>query len=290
VSKRISFVKNNIIFATKYFNLDHCFSIKMTQRGSVILSKRKKDGKRVVLKIASKSVYSTESDIYPSRSSGLLNEITILEKINGHKNFSKLISKVINDEIVASLIDFVPGKDLFCVPNNYKRQVIISLIKILFQLHSIGFTHGDIQPKNFLFSAKNPFKLTLIDFELSKRITDHNKLYPGKTEYLSPENAFIVLTKGIINNSVAQDIYSLGVTILSMLAGNSVVSFNKNNLSRTEKLKLLHKKNFYFNITKVHENFLPLAKIIISILSKKTSEQPQSIKLFAKEIKINHLL
>ena len=82
------------------------------------------------------------------------------------------------------------------------RHITKCLLKIVHSLHTIGIIHGDIKPENIMYNEMTK-KVTLIDFEYSRHTNN----------YASPE----VLERNY--KTSASDIWSIGVTIYTLLMG-----------------------------------------------------------------------
>jgi len=84
-------------------------------------------------------------------------------------------------------------------------------------LHRAGFVHGDVKPDNIRLTDDGT--ATLIDLGFAHRPGDHDELRNrgyllGTANYLAPE-----LCPGEQDSGPAADLFSLGVTLFEMLAG-----------------------------------------------------------------------
>lgn len=122
------------------------------------------------------------------RGAFIIREALVYEKLsstyNDHPAFLKYhFGGYINEEVGALVLER-GGTDLHqALKLNIERtgmcfqltQVIsigIQGVRHLRDLHRIGYIHGDVKPDNLLFYENNVTRIKLIDFGLSKRITD----------------------------------------------------------------------------------------------------------------------
>jgi len=89
-------------------------------------------------------------------------------------------------------------------------------------MHSLGYSHGDVNPTNLLFASAG--HLTLIDMSCARRsdfesVLDQETI-SGTPLYLAPE-IFAGRPGG-----PSSDLYSLGITLFEMLAGRPPISSN----------------------------------------------------------------
>lgn len=129
-------------------------------------------------------------------------EIEILELINSNKT-PKIIDFVKDKYIIYNYID---GTNLTYINNislSDSIMIIISLCRILNEIHNLGYTHNDLKKGNIIVGKDK--KIYLIDFGNS---TKYGELpYFGTPNVSSPE---LILKKPLTNHS---DIYSLGVLL-----------------------------------------------------------------------------
>lgn len=118
----------------------------------------------------------------------------------------------------AIVMEYVPHGDLFglvCkrpLSEKLARTFFRQMVSAITYLHEEGIAHLDVKPENFLIG---PEGLKLIDFDFSHRIeesvTHGMKGTPG---YRPPEFA-----RGFLQDLKAADIYSLGITLFTMVSG-----------------------------------------------------------------------
>ncbi len=284
---RVSFYENELIFILGLLNLKFIPGRRFdTQRGSVIIAER--NGALFAVKIAAKDKYDTEQGIVPSRSQGILNEIEVVKKIGG-SFFPVFDSQIITDKFVAVSFDFIEGVNGFCIPVEYRIRAIIDLFKAVAKLHSFGYAHGDIHPRNIIFRGNflDFYSIALIDLELSNNLNNVVSTYPGKVDYLSPESAKDVIKTGFVQKPTEQDIYAFGVSILSILLGKEIKRFAFNGLSREQKLEYIASEHVVFDLSQVNSLLADTAKKILEIINKPEAERPIFIVDFLNQIGLN---
>jgi serine/threonine protein kinase len=92
------------------------------------------------------------------------------------------------------------------------KKYIYSIVKALYYIHSMGYTHNDIKPENVLFSAPDTFKLT--DFGLCNYmgypIPEGLNTFSGTTYYKAPNSADDKFYKPGNKYGYNSDMYSVG--------------------------------------------------------------------------------
>ncbi|CAI0542240.1 unnamed protein product [Linum tenue] len=115
------------------------------------------------------------------------------------------------------------------IPENHVRVYTRMILQALSSIHSLGYVHCDIKPRNILAFPGSPAaehgnrgdekirKLKVADFGLAvetwKLIQGRGNKNRGTPRYVPPE----VLVDGIV--TPAMDIWALGCTVLEMLTG-----------------------------------------------------------------------
>ena len=153
----------------------------------------------------------------------LLNsEIEIFRELD-HPNIVKFYETYQDDRSFHIVMEYCSGGELLERMTNqggFDEQECSVIMEKAFSavkyLHERGIVHRDIKPENFLFASQDPdAEIKLIDFGLSKRLTDpneqlHSKL--GTPLYVAPE-----VLRG--QYDYRADYWSLGVTMYIILSG-----------------------------------------------------------------------
>ena len=176
-------------------------------------------------------------------------EADILASINCNDNIAKLIDVWEGGEGVFIIMEYVDGKNLRQLKQEYvfdeiaTLQIAQEVAKTLSAiLESHGIIHRDIKPENIMLNKD--FQLKLLDFGLSKQfghdtctdITMAN-IGLGTPGYMSPEQF-----KDAKNVDFRSDIFSLGATMFYLLtgekpfAGETPMEIYQNTLTNTPPL------------------------------------------------------
>ncbi len=157
-----------------------------------------------------------------------------------HPNIIKVTDLIEEDDYVAFVMEYVDGeslKQLLDRKGKLNDKEIIDLFSQMLTavqyVHENDLVHRDIKPSNFMVNKNGIVKL--LDFGIAKNlnsasaeytITEKNQIM-GTVMYMSPEQ--VKSTKEV---STLTDIYSLGVVLWQMLAGNR--PYNQDELSIPE--------------------------------------------------------
>lgn len=148
---------------------------------------------------------------YEARIYNLLNNINNIPKIRlfgTEENYTYMVLDMYDCSI-----------DKRSVSNQEKIIVFKKSLKIIEDLHNVGFIHRDIKPDNILFQERNNLQIKLIDFGLSKKYLDinkkHNEYKDGKRIVGTIKYCSINLHNGI-EPSRRDDIESLIYTFIKI--------------------------------------------------------------------------
>ena len=132
------------------------------------------------------------------------------------------------------------------LPEVVSRTYFHQLVEAVECLHASQICHFDIKPDNILVDEN--FCLKLADFGLALKVTKTKTLSSpvGTTNYLCPE-----MHKGEEYDAYKADLFSLGVTLFTMISGS--IPFVKAKTDDTM-YKWIVRKNFE-EFWKIHENF-----------------------------------
>ena len=100
--------------------------------------------------------------------------------------------------------------------SEYQRFFLAQrLSRLVFEVHSQGWSHGDLQPRNIMFHPKT-FDVQLIDFEwaLPKTHGNRDDTRYGVDDWMAPE----LLAFGRRAHSQASEVWTLGKIVLTLLS------------------------------------------------------------------------
>lgn len=150
----------------------------------------------------------------------LLNEVMVHARVVNHQNIVKLHNISFHRPYYFLVMDCINGGSLddlldkqLQLSINYTIEIGIQIIDAIAMVHSLGFVHGDIKPKNVLLNEYGVPLLT--DFGLAQaiHINDENSEARGTIHYMTPE----AITFGKVDEQL--DIWSFGVMLYEMIAG-----------------------------------------------------------------------
>ncbi|HUM69820.1 MAG TPA: protein kinase, partial [Chloroflexota bacterium] len=142
-----------------------------------------------------------------------------------HPNIVKFLAMEQVDGRVHLIMEYVPGgslRELLAsqpqLPINRLLNLALELADALSRAHHLGIIHRDLKPENVLLAADGSPRLT--DFGIAYQLFQQTRLTQpgvvmGTTAYLSPEGCLGEEMDG------ASDIWSLGVLLYEMLAGQT---------------------------------------------------------------------
>src|SRR5690606_34479668 len=121
------------------------------------------------------------------------------------------------------IMEFVPGTDLKTIIQRKGRFTPQEMIDLIVQAcagigyaHRAGLVHCDVKPQNMLVTPDD--RLKVVDFGIARALAsihpdEKSEVVWGSPQYFSPEQAAGAAP------SPASDVYSLGVVMYEMLAG-----------------------------------------------------------------------
>jgi len=163
-----------------------------------------------------------------------LKELAIQRQLNqpGNKHVLQLLLCMRTSTRFYAFYPYVKGGELFdyvcnrgSVDEESARVIMKGMTEAIKYCHSAGVCHRDISLENFLLSDTESLEPLLIDFGLSvimekneqgewKRIPHTGSV--GKIYYMAPE---VFANNGVAYDGPKVDVWSLGVTLLTMLTG-----------------------------------------------------------------------
>lgn len=149
-----------------------------------------------------------------------LKEARAIARIS-HPNVVSLYDVIEEDDRIYLIMEYVEGTTLREILDEVRYLDFQAALGIFIQTalavefaHNHGILHLDIKPENILVSPGG--KVKLIDFGIARFIleSDETERIMGSTHYLAPE-----ALKG--RYSIASDVFSLGIVLYEMLAGEN---------------------------------------------------------------------
>lgn len=183
----------------------------------VFLAVNEKTKQSLAIKVIPKS-----SEQYSAFIQNLSTEISLLNHLN-HPGIPAVIDIIDTKTYLLVVMDYIDGASLSQVISESGAQSeelvldwAIQLSEILGYLHSQkpAIIHNDLQPSNIMLKSNG--RIMLVDFDMSQKIESNmqDTLCIGKAYYTAPEK----YGSGKIDQRT--DIYSVGVTLYSIITGN----------------------------------------------------------------------
>ncbi|XP_071518371.1 death-associated protein kinase 1-like [Panulirus ornatus] len=151
-------------------------------------------------------------------------EVRVLQRLDKHENIISLHQVFDNGQHVILVLELVRGGELFEHISERERlseeeasAFLHQILQGVRHMHSIGIAHLDLKPENVLLLSKNRQHIKLIDFGLSRVISQQEEVRDlmGTAEFVAPE---------IVNYeplSLATDMWAIGVITYILLSGSS---------------------------------------------------------------------
>lgn len=205
--------------------------IKMLGRGGmgcVMLARNEKTGGAVAIKTLLPEVAVTDQALRR-----FMREINVAAALD-HPNIVRYIESGTHNGAVYLVTEYVEGSDAARLADSqggrlpYKEaiDVIIQSLDALAYAHGKGYIHRDIKESNILLTGAGPnYTAKLTDFGLAKSFTNTGMSgitmagdMAGTFAYMPPEQI-----KDFRNVKPTSDIYALGMTAYSLLAGDTAL-------------------------------------------------------------------
>jgi serine/threonine protein kinase len=190
---------------------------------TVYLAEQINNGNKVAVKVLNSEFLNPTNSNIKNR---FIAEAKILTTIN-HPNIVKVFHLIQQPNLVAYVMEYVPGITLQQLINEKRKfhdielkEIILKLLKAIGNIHNNNIIHRDIKPSNIIIS--NTGDLKLVDFGIAKGVGYNSNDYTntalgqnmGTPRYMSPEQI-----KGMKDTTIHTDIYSVGVVIWQMVSG-----------------------------------------------------------------------
>jgi pSer/pThr/pTyr-binding forkhead associated (FHA) protein len=202
--------------------------------GSVMLARDQKTGRSVAIKTLLPEVAVTE--VSQRR---FMREIQVAAALE-HPNIVRFLESGTSNGSVYLITEFVEGPDAARLadaqggrlPFREAIDIVSQALDALAYAHSKGYIHRDIKESNILISGAPPSYIAkLTDFGLAKSFTQSGMSgitmagdMAGTFAYMPPEQI-----RDFRNVRPTSDIYAIGMTAYSLLAGDTALDLGPNN-------------------------------------------------------------
>jgi serine/threonine-protein kinase len=202
--------------------------------GCVMLARDEKTGRSVAIKTLLPEVAVTEISLRR-----FMREIQVAAALE-HPNIVRFLESGTNNGSVYLVTEFVEGSDAARLadanggrlPFKQAIDIVAQALDALAYAHTKGYIHRDIKESNILISGTAPnYVAKLTDFGLAKSFTQSGMSgitmagdMAGTFAYMPPEQI-----RDFRNVRPTSDIYAIGMTAYSLLAGDTALDLGSHN-------------------------------------------------------------
>jgi hypothetical protein len=202
--------------------------------GCVMLARDEKTGRSVAIKSLLPEVAVTEVSLRR-----FMREIQVASALD-HPNIVRFLESGTNNGAVYLVTEYVEGSDAARLadaqggrlPFRIAIDIVAQSLDALAYAHNKGYIHRDIKESNILISGSTPnFVAKLTDFGLAKSFTQSGMSgitmagdMAGTFAYMPPEQI-----RDFRNVRPTSDIYAIGMTAYSLLAGDTALDLGAHN-------------------------------------------------------------
>ena len=217
-------------------------TIRMLGRGGmgcVMLAREEKSGRSVAIKTLLPEVAVTGQSLRR-----FMREIEVAAALD-HPNIVRFLASGTNNGAVYLVTEFVDGSDAARLADKHGGRlpypqaidIVAQALDALAYAHAKGYIHRDIKESNILITGEAPNLIAkLTDFGLAKSFTQSGMSgitmagdMAGTFAYMPPEQI-----KDFRNVRPTSDIYAIGMTAYSLLAGDTALDLGpKNDIAST---------------------------------------------------------
>lgn len=202
--------------------------------GCVMLAREEKTGRSVAIKSLLPEVAVTEVSLRR-----FMREIQVASALD-HPNIVRFLESGTNNGAVYLVTEYVEGSDAARLadaqggrlPFRIAIDIVAQSLDALAYAHNKGYIHRDIKESNILISGSTPnYVAKLTDFGLAKSFTQSGMSgitmagdMAGTFAYMPPEQI-----RDFRNVRPTSDIYAIGMTAYSLLAGDTALDLGAHN-------------------------------------------------------------
>lgn len=135
-----------------------------------------------------------------------------------HPNVADVYNLVV-DPITASLfVEYAGSRTVYDHileeqwTDKHRRTVLLQISSALVHVHSKGVVHMDLKPENVMVDDGPHLHVRLIDFGLSRSVSDLTVPRCGTLGYTAPE----VLARSLIRDPTQIDVWSFGILVIAL--------------------------------------------------------------------------